>query len=104
LSGIVDNWNSMLHSFVEKSAFKGMFGLVISGGELRVRKPNKEIFEKALKLAGVGAEETRYIGNRYIDDVIGPQNASIVPIMYDYDRKHLGEKFLRIYSFKQMLR
>lgn len=102
--GVVDNWNSMLHGFIKKSPFNGKFKFVLSGGELKMRKPNKLLFEKALDLAGTIPNETIYIGDRYIDDVIGPQNASITPIMYDYNRKYLGEKFLRIYSFKQMVR
>ena len=102
--GVVDNWNSMLHGFIENSPFKGKFKFVLSGGELKMRKPNKILFEKALEMANAEPSETRYIGDRYIDDVIGPQNAKIIPIMYDYERKYLKADFLRIYSFRQMVR
>lgn len=103
LLAIVDNWNRHLHGFVKKSELNPFFKFVISGGELEIRKPEKEIFEIALRKAKVKSDEAVYIGNRYIDDVLGPKKAGIRPIIFDYKRKYIDERFLKFYTYKNLI-
>lgn len=100
--GILDNWNEMLHKFMKESEIGKYFEFVISGGELQVRKPEKRIFEIALEKAKMKAKETLYIGNRYIDDILGPQKVGITPILFDNKRQYLDQEFLRFYRFKDI--
>lgn len=81
--GIVDNWNKNFITILKDLDLAKYFEVIISGGELGMRKPKKEIFVHALNLIGSKATDCIYIGNRYIDDVIGPQNAGIQPLLYD---------------------
>lgn len=46
-------------------------------------KPDKLIFDHALKLAGTSASETMYIGDNYFADVVGSRRAGLIPVLYD---------------------
>lgn len=101
---LVDNWNHYLHDFVKQSELADFFPVIISGGELGIRKPDKKIFELALEKLHAQKEKTVYIGNRYIDDVLGPQASGITPILFDQKRQYTDRNdFLRFYSFKDLI-
>ena len=46
-------------------------------------KPDPAIFEHAVFLAESDGDTTVYIGDNYYTDVLGAQNAGILPILYD---------------------
>ncbi len=49
--------------------------------EIGIRKPKPEIFEKALRFFGLPPEQTVYVGDRYLEDVTGPQKVGMNPIL-----------------------
>ena len=53
------------------------FDSVVTSEDCRSYKPRKEIFEKALDLMGVDAEEVVHIGDSFSSDVLGAYNAGI---------------------------
>ena len=53
------------------------FDSVVTSEDCRAYKPRKEIFEKALNLMGVVAEEVVHIGDSFSIDVLGAYNAGI---------------------------
>lgn len=58
------------------------FEFILATSEYLFRKPNKHIFELALQKADLSAEDVWYIGDQYLFDVVGAQNASIFPVLY----------------------
>jgi putative hydrolase of the HAD superfamily len=79
------------------------FDYIISGGELGIRKPKKELFLHALNLFNVAAKDTVYIGNRYIDDVMGPLNAGITPVLYDPQSVSNTQGVLKFSIFSELI-
>ncbi|MGL4798932.1 MAG: HAD family hydrolase [Cellulosilyticaceae bacterium] len=59
------------------------FEFVISTSEYGFRKPDKRIFELALRKLKLNADEVCYIGNSFKYDVEGAQNAKIFPIWFN---------------------
>ena len=55
---------------------------VIASSEYGIRKPNPLLFQTALRMAGVSAEETWYCGDNFQADVIGASAAGIFPVWY----------------------
>lgn len=81
--GVVENWNKGLIKVLTDLNLMKYFEIVLSGGELGMRKPNKDIFTHVLNILKVPASKTVFIGDRYIDDVLGPKSAHIQTIFYD---------------------
>ena len=60
------------------------FDAVILSGEVGVGKPDKEIFEIALREIGVQKpNEAMYVGDSPIEDLKGAQNAGLIPVFLD---------------------
>lgn len=60
------------------------FDSIILSAEVGFVKPQKEIFELALKELGVlQASKVMHVGDSFLDDVIGAKNAGLVPVFFD---------------------
>jgi FMN phosphatase YigB (HAD superfamily) len=101
--GIIDNWDKNLVEILKGLDIYKYFKYVISGGELGMRKPKKDVFLHALNLFNVPASETVYIGNRYIDDVIGPLSVGITPLLYDPQGVSNAKDVIRFSKFSELL-
>lgn len=56
------------------------FDFTIFSSSVGFRKPGKEIFDMALKKAGVAASQVIFIGDRFDADIIGAKNAGIISV------------------------
>jgi HAD superfamily hydrolase (TIGR01549 family) len=57
------------------------FDFTIFSSEFKFRKPKKEIFLKALELAGSQPENTVFVGDRLVEDIGGPQALGIRAVL-----------------------
>lgn len=71
-----------IDSYFDFTLFSSAFG---------VRKPHKDIFYKAVNLAGYAPSECVYIGDRYIEDVTGPQSIGMHAILKKLDKREYPE-------------
>jgi putative hydrolase of the HAD superfamily len=62
---------------------EGKIDSVVSSGQLKVKKPDKAIFEHALASLGIIASDTIMIGDSWQNDVIGARNAGIPAIWFN---------------------
>ncbi|MBE6122148.1 MAG: HAD family hydrolase [Erysipelotrichaceae bacterium] len=77
---------------------------IICGDMVRSYKPNKEIFEKALEVAGVDAADAVYIGDSPVSDVEGARNAGITPILLDRKGRYDNPGCRRVTNLRDALR
>lgn len=77
---------------------------IICGDMVRSYKPNKEIFEKALEVAGVDASDAIYIGDSPVSDVEGARNAGITPILLDRKGRYDNPGCRRVTNLRDALR
>ena len=74
---VVSNWDIELEKVLEDLGWTGYFDGVVASAVLGVEKPRREIFDEALRLAGVPADRTVMVGNDPVSDVRGAFEAGV---------------------------
>jgi len=81
------------------------FGAIILSGEVGHAKPEKEIFEIALDSLGLrDASRVMNVGDSLLADVMGTQDAGLVPVLYDPLGFHPGEDIITIRRLSEIFR
>lgn len=62
---------------LEAHGLRRHFEHITASSDLGLRKPRREIFLHALGAMGLGADETVYVGNDYVKDIIGARLAGL---------------------------
>jgi REG-2-like HAD superfamily hydrolase len=81
--GIVSNWDHTLHTVLENLAIEDRFEFVIASLEFGYEKPDFRIFQEALRIAGVDADEALHVGDSLEDDFLGARSAGIDALLID---------------------
>ena len=81
--GILSNRQKSYEDELAQLGLKEYFEFSIAGGEIAAYKPEPQIFQKAVEMAGTTADHSIYIGDNYFADVIGARGAGLRPILYD---------------------
>lgn len=69
--GLISNSHRSLSAFEQHFELEGLISAAISSAEHGYLKPHPSIFEAALQLAGVGAEESMMVGDSLPHDIDG---------------------------------
>lgn len=81
------------------------FNTIILSGEVGHEKPEKEIFKIALNSLGLqDASKAIIIGDSFLADVMGAQNAGLIPVLYDPLCFHPGENVITIRKLSEIFR
>ena len=90
--GIISNWDTPLHAMVEELGLAPYFDVVVASHDQRVRsaKPDAVIFEYALNVVRVSAEEAVHVGDSFEADIMGAHAAGIRAILLDRDGTQTG--------------
>jgi putative hydrolase of the HAD superfamily len=81
------------------------FDFTIFSSEVGIRKPRKDIFMKALSLAGSSPRRTIFVGDRLVEDIAGPQSVGIRAILKFDNRRDYSEPIKpcrTIYDLKEL--
>jgi len=82
--GIVTNGpDDVQQAKVERLGLRGLVGYVVTSEAAGSEKPDARIFERALSLAGVQADEAVFVGDRLDVDVAGAQGAGMRAVWLD---------------------
>jgi HAD superfamily hydrolase (TIGR01549 family) len=83
---LVSNRDELHQDYLQGIGLGEYFDFTLMAGQVNSWKPDVGIFEHALRMANVKAEETIYVGDNYFADVIGARNAGLNPVLLDiYD-------------------
>lgn len=97
--------NSM--QYVEKAMAKNDLhpAGIVCADMVNAYKPHKELFQKALELAGCKPEEAIHIGDSYQSDVLGARKVGIKPILVqrNEDKQHDDENLISVSSLAEIL-
>ncbi len=69
------------HEELRRFGLSEFFNFKIFSSTFRLRKPHPDIFYKAVNLAGYAPAESVYIGDRYLEDVQGPNGIGMHSIL-----------------------
>ena len=83
--GIISNFDHSptVHRILHREGIAGYFDPVVISADVGWRKPHREIFEKALGLLGLKAQEALFIGDHPAIDIGGAQGVGIPAIWYN---------------------
>lgn len=87
---------------LSKSVIMNYVSCLVISDEIGVTKPNKEIFEYALKQMNVKADECLMIGDGIYSDVLGANNAGIDMCYLNKNNKSLPEGISCKYMIKEL--
>ena len=82
--------NNLLEEQQDKLAYCGLTALVdelVASEDVGISKPDRGIFDIALRRLGVGAAEAVMVGDSWANDIAGAAAAGIRPIWFNPDRK-----------------
>jgi putative hydrolase of the HAD superfamily len=102
LLGVVSNRVKPYHEQLEAMQLRDRFAFTLAAGEINAYKPDRGIFDEALRRAGTSAPETMYVGDNYFADVVGSQRAGLRPVLYDPIRLFPDVDCAVIKSFDQL--
>ncbi|CAA9480641.1 MAG: hypothetical protein AVDCRST_MAG38-2004 [uncultured Solirubrobacteraceae bacterium] len=77
---VLSNWDFSLHEMLVNTGLDALVDGAVSSAEYGIAKPDPAIFEHALALAGVAADEAWHVGDSADADVVGAQAAGVRPI------------------------
>jgi putative hydrolase of the HAD superfamily len=77
---VVSNWDASLSEVLERMGLAPLLDGVVTSAAAGARKPQPAIFERALELAGVGAERAVHVGDSLEEDVGGARAAGIAAV------------------------
>lgn len=95
---VVSNWDVSLRGVLDTAGLTPLLDGVLTSAEAGARKPAAAIFEQALRLAGVGAEEAIHVGDSVEEDVEGARDAGIQPVLLSRGQADHGAAGVRTIS------
>lgn len=101
--GVIANWEPSLQRLLREFEIDTYFTTVISSMEAGVAKPDPLLFHKALKEAGVRAEESLHVGPSIEEDVAGAISAGIRPVWLNRTGISTGHEVLTIADLRGLL-
>lgn len=101
--GVISNWDSRLISTLKNIGLAPYFDFILPSAVIGSAKPDKKIFEEALRLSGVAPHEACHIGDEIRTDVEGAESVGIHSILLDRDNRFASTKARKITSFLELV-
>ncbi|MDE5939309.1 MAG: HAD family hydrolase [Lachnospiraceae bacterium] len=118
-TGVISNigWSGQaLATRINRLLPNNRFEFIMASSEYAVRKPDRLLFETALRKAGLLPEQVWYCGDSIRADVFGAQGAGIYPVLYEgsapYDENPFAHQndgvaaafdYLHIYDWDELI-
>ena len=83
LLGLISNVDRDINSLLNEVGLSSLLQVVVTSQEAGFNKPHPEIFQEALRRAGVQASEAIYVGDQYQIDIVGANKAGMKGILLD---------------------
>jgi putative hydrolase of the HAD superfamily len=88
---ITNGFEKTQHIKLDYANLKSYFNHIITSEKLGAKKPNPAIFLYALDLAVAKKEESIYVGDNLVVDILGSQNVGIDGVYFNPDKKEHNE-------------
>jgi len=80
---VLSNTESNLRDRIAAAGIGPFFETLVISAEVGSEKPDRKIFDEALRLMAIAPERALHVGDFYSIDVVGAQNAGITPVLLD---------------------
>ena len=95
LGAITNGVSSLQNIKLDTAGIRELFDVVVVSGDIGIYKPDRRIFDEAVRRAGVRNEEALFVGDHPINDIEGALGADmqVIRMNYgDFKGKGLGKK------------
>lgn len=108
LGAITNGVSSLQNMKLDTAGIRNLFDVVVVSGDIGIYKPDRRIFDEAVRRAGVKNEESLFVGDHPVNDVEGALGADmkVIRMNYgDFKGKGLGKKgvFAEIEDIRDVL-
>lgn len=79
----VSNWDVALEDVLDELDWTRYFSGIVASAKIGSEKPEQDIFEEALRVAGVPRERVVHVGNDPVSDVQGAASCGIDAVLVD---------------------
>ncbi len=88
---ITNGFDDVQEIKMQSAALTNYFDKVITSETTKHKKPQREIFEYALKISNAKAEDSIMVGDNLTADIIGARNVGIDQVFFNPDKNHHTE-------------
>ena len=99
---VVSNANGTLVKAFHRVGLAAMVDVLLDSQEVGIEKPDRRLFETALKRSGADRESTIHVGDFYNIDVMGARNAGLRAILVDQAGLYADADCPRISSIAEL--
>lgn len=95
LGAITNGVSSLQNLKLDTAGIRDLFDVVVVSGDIGIYKPDRRIFDEAIRRAGVKNEESLFVGDHPVNDIQGALGADMQAIRMnygDFKGKGLGQK------------
>lgn len=82
----LDFSGDLLRNTLNELFHNNQFQFIIASSDYGIRKPNPFIFEAGIVKSGLQPKDIWYVGDKIPVDVVGSQNAGMIPVLYKCPR------------------
>ena len=100
--GIVSNFEPWLDQLLSALEVRDVFAVRVISGLEGIEKPDPRIFELAMERAGVGPQDSAYVGDNPEFDVDPPAALGMFPVLIDRRNRHPAHPGVRLTDLGQL--
>ena len=100
---VISNFDSRLLGILDGLGIASWFDSVVLSSRTGYAKPAPEIFQTALKLYGLKAEEALHIGDSPDKDAAGASSAGLTGVLLNRRGNTVSDSFLQVQNLKEVL-
>ena len=101
---ITNGFKEVQHKKMESSGILKYFDTITTSEDVGVKKPDKKIFEMALKNASAKVNESIMIGDNFEADILGAQAFGMPAILYNYYKEECFHECYQVLKMKELER
>lgn len=91
-TGLISNWDSTSRDVLKQNNLYDLLDEIVISSEIGYSKPEKEIFDFALKKANIKSDECLFVGDNYYDDIVGSSKVNMQSLLINpYERIGIEE-------------
>ena len=99
---ITNGFKEVQHKKMESSGILKYFDTITTSEDVGVKKPDKKIFETALKNASAKANESIMVGDNFEADILGAHNFGMPAILYNYYKQEFSSDYHQVLEMKEL--
>lgn len=99
---ITNGFKEVQHKKMESSGILKYFNTITTSEDVGVKKPDKKIFETALKNASAKVNESIMIGDNFEADILGAHAFGMPAILYNYYKQEFSTEYYQVLEMKEL--